>query len=127
MTIRSIPFDSALDALRNGNPYPMLSDAVRFRSRVCQDAWKQKASDVRDVLEAACSRNASVRLADKIVQIFVEDPDTNNRDIATKLLQKCLIANNALNDQQYGEWLETIIPKTEIESAVASGRESQAR
>jgi hypothetical protein len=121
----TISFDRALSAIREGNPFPMLSKRVRFPSEPMRLLWFKKASAVRETLDSVDTGSVSFPLAKEVRRIFIDDADTRNIELAKKCLRKLLAKCGAMSDEQYAEGLVGIAPKEEIPEAVRRSRACQ--
>jgi hypothetical protein len=122
MHSEKIPFDHALSAIREGNPWPMLSDRTEFPSEPFKSAWRQKAIAMVEALDSIYSRNFSIRIADEIERIYVSDPDTKNLERAKRFLTQTLSFCNSVTDEAYSEFLSGIIPSRDVAEAIPQSR-----
>lgn len=114
-----VSFDHALSGIRDGNPRPVLSDQTQFPSEGARSAWHQKALAMLETLDLIRSHAFSTRLADKIKQIFVSDPDTRNPELAKRFLTQLHSFCGAVTEKDYADFLTDLIPSGEITEAVA--------
>ena len=118
-------FHRAAGALRNGNPYPMLSGQATFDSETMKAHWSRKAHLMEDVVTSIHNRIVSIKLADDIWRLLIEDNDINNPALARTLLGKLLAGAEADGeaDQAYAEFLAEIAPNENIPQILSALRE----
>ena len=117
-----VSFDGALSAIREGNPLPMLSKRVQFPSEAMRILWSKKASAMRETLDRVKNASVSIQLANEVEQIFIDDADTRNVELAKKCYCKLLAKCSAMSDEQYAELLAAVAPRGEIPEAVGRSR-----
>jgi hypothetical protein len=91
-------FDRARAALREGNPYPMLSDQVAFDSEAAKAEWHRRADLMLDIRSSIHSRVVSIALADDIQHLLINDLAVANPTLAKALLSKLLDIAEANGD-----------------------------
>jgi hypothetical protein len=122
-------FHRAVAALRDGNPYPMLSDQATFDSEAVKAHWRRKADLMEEVVTSIHNRIVSIKLADNIWRLLIEDHDINNPALARTLLGKLLAAAEADGeaDQAYAEFLAEIAPTEDIPQILSALREHRQK
>ena len=117
-------FDRALAALREGNPYPMLSDQATFDNEAAKALWRRRADLMLDIRSSIHSRVVSIALADDIQRLLIDDPTLANPTLAKTLLRKLLAVAeaNGEGDEAYADFLAEIAPDEDIPKVVAAER-----
>jgi hypothetical protein len=117
-------FDRACAALRDGNPYPMLSDQVAFDSETAKAQWRKRADLMLDIRESIHSRIVSIALADDIQRLLIDDPELANPTLAKTLLSRLLenAEENGEGDKAYANFLAEIAPNEDISKVVSAER-----
>ena len=125
MNQEPISFDRAKGAMREGNPWPMLSERTQFPSENAKRQWQQKAAIMQELLDSVRGRYWSKGTADQVNQIFVSDSDTRNLPLAKRFLQNILVSCRSVSDEDYRNFLSEFVPAADVADAVVRSREHQ--
>ncbi len=117
-------FDRATAALRDGNPYPILSDQVAFDNEAEKTQWRRRGDLMLDIRSSVRSRVVSIALADDIQRLLLDDQEVANAALAKRLLTELLAAaeGDDEGDQAYADFLAEIAPNEDIPKVVAAER-----
>jgi hypothetical protein len=117
-------FDRAIAALREGNPYPILSDHIVFDSETAKAQWRRRADLMLDIRSSVYSRVVSISLADDIQRLLIDDEAVANPALARTLLSKLLAIaeDDGEGDKAYADFLADVAPNEDIPKVVAAER-----
>ena len=106
----------------DGNPRPMLSDRTQFPSEEAKSIWRQKAALLFEVRDDVQRRKYSAKLADRIKNILVDDPETKNLVLAKSWLKQTLAACHQVDDETYANFLRESGTADNVDDAVIRSR-----